>query len=110
MKDVFTVGDMSLMVEAVMQSYISWKHTYADTRHEADLDVLNRYRSLLIKIEKLIGKTLISSTVPNSIEEALVALERRSAVDPPSEPVEEQTEEIELPNNVLDFAKRRKSD
>ena len=56
------------------------------------------------------GKTLISPTVPNSIEEALDALESRAAPPEPREPVEEQTEEVELPNNVLDFTKRRKND
>ena len=101
MNKIFTVEDMQLMIEAVIHSYMIHKTRYWETSDPVDEDMTSRYKSLLVKIEKLTGKRYVTPANDPDLDKAFDKL-LEDMPDPPD------TEEI--PDNILDFTKRRKND
>ena len=99
--NIFSVEDMQLMIEAVIHSYMIHKTRYWETSDPVDEDMTNRYKSLLLKIERLTGKRYVTPKDDPDLDAAFDKL-----LDDTPEPPDTE----ELPNNILDFTKRRKND
>ena len=101
MNSTFTTKDMKLLIEALIHMYITHKTTYHESRDPWDQGMMEDYRDILLKIEDLTGGKYIS---PKNRQDTDLAFEKFI------NGLSDEDEQKELPNNVLDFTKRRKDD
>ena len=101
MNNTFTTRDMKLLIEALVHLYMTFKTTYYETRDPWDQKMMYDYRDVLRKVEDLTGQQYVPTSDSN-VEEAFETLL--------SGMPEREAEPEELPDNILDFTKRRKND
>ena len=98
MNNTFTTRDMKLLIEALVHLYMTFKTTYYETRDPWDQKMMYDYRDVLRKVEDLTGQQYVP-TLDSNEDEA-----------PVGDQDEPETEPEEIPDNILDFTKRRKDD
>ena len=103
MNSTFTTRDMKLLIEALVHLYMTFKTTYYETRDPWDQKMMYDYRDVLRKVEDLTGQRYVPTSDSN-VEEAFETL---MSGMPDQDP---ETEPEEIPDNILDFTKRRKDD
>ena len=103
MNNTFTTRDMKLLIEALVHLYMTFKTTYYETRDPWDQKMMYDYRDVLRKVEDLTGQQYVP-TLDSNVEEAFETL--LSGMPEPESEVEPE----EIPDNILDFTKRRKDD
>ena len=103
MNSTFTPQDMRLLIDALIHMYLTFKTTYHESRDPWDQKMMYDYRDILLKVEDLTGQRYISP-------EPKLEPEYLAAIDKVLNGSKEDSEPEEIPNNVLDFRKRRKDD
>lgn len=102
MNNTFTTKDMRLLIEALVHMYMTFKTTYHETRDPWDQQMMYDYRDVIRKVEDLTGQNYIPPKHNRDLDSAFESL---MSGMPDREPDSE-----EVPDNILDFTKRRKDD